>query len=328
MRRHVIDWRPGASPPVLQARAGLLATLREFFARRGVMEVETPLAGVAFGTDPHIEPLRTDFTGPGFASGQSLFLQSSPEFFMKRLLADGSGPIYQVCKAFRNGEAGKLHNPEFSLLEWYRPDFGVAELIAEVAQLVRSVLQQPSLPVSTYAYAELFREYLDVDIFEQDAEGLRAVAVSHSLLGADGLQLDRDGWLDLMMSGLVERKLGREELCFVTDYPASQASLARLNRHDPRTAARFELYYQGVELANGFEELADPDEQAARFEHENCARRGNGQAPMPVDEGLLGALHAGLPACAGVALGLDRLLMCKLGLKDIDQVISFSLGRL
>lgn len=328
MRRHVIDWRPGALRPVLEARAGMLATVRDFFSRHGVLEVETPLAGVAFGTDPHIEPLCTEFTGPGFAAGQSLFLQSSPEFFMKRLLADGSGPIYQVCKAFRNGEAGKLHNPEFTLLEWYRPGFDAAELMREVAQLVCLVLQQPSMPVAYHSYAELFLQYLDIDIFEQDVEGLREVALGQSLLGAENLQLDRDGWLDLMMSSLIERELGRGELSFVTDYPASQASLARLNAGDPRTAARFELYFEGIELANGFEELADPDEQAERFEHENCTRRGNGQVPMAVDEGLLGALQSGLPSCAGVALGLDRLLMSKLGLEDIDQAISFSLGRL
>ncbi len=325
-RRHVDDWRPGASLETLRARARLLARIRAFFAASGVLEVETPLAGISFGTDPAIEPLRSRFTGPGHARGLDLYLQSSPEFFMKRLLAAGSGPIWQLCKAFRDGEAGPRHNPEFTLLEWYRPGFDDTALMEEVAALVCAALEQDLL-VEHCAYAALFRTHLGIDPLEADAEGLRDCALAHDVLGAEGLVLDRDGWLDLLMSTLIEPLLGRDGLTFVTDYPASQASLARL-APDGRTAARFELYWQGMELANGFHELSDAAEQAQRFEQENCRRRSAGQAPMPVDDALLAALEHGLPDCVGVALGIDRLLMCQLGLDDIDQVLAFSLARL
>lgn len=327
-RRVGRDWRPGVGPEVLVRRACLLSRIRQFFAERDVLEVETPLLGTAFGTDPAIEPLATRFVGPGFPNGRPLYLQSSPEFFMKRLLAAGSGPIYQICKAFRNGEAGRRHNPEFSLLEWYRPGFDLSGLIEEVTELVRFATAGAPMAARRLSYAELFVEVLDIDPLEADAQGLRECALANNLLGAEGMELDRDGWLDLLMSTFIEPRLGRGELTFVTDYPASQASLARLNRHDPRTAARFELYWEGMELANGFEELADAEEQAERFEQENCRRFAAGQQPMPVDDALLGALESGLPPCSGVALGLDRLLMCDLGLDDIDAVLNFSLSRL
>jgi len=306
----------------------MLACIRRFFAQRDVMEVETPLLSSCFGTEPSIEPLQTEFVGPGYAGGRSLYLQSSPEFFMKRLLADGSGPIYQVCKAFRNGESGRQHNPEFSILEWYRPGFTAEQLMLEVAELVGELLEQADIPVDYRTYADLFEQNLGLDVFDIQTEDLAEFARAQNLLGAETLELDRDGWLNLLMSSLVESELGKDGLCFVTDYPASQASLARLNQRDQRTAARFELYYRGVELANGFEELGDPDEQAERFEHENCKRRSNGQQPMPVDEALLGALQHGIPDCSGVALGLDRVLMSALDLEDIDQVLNFSLARI
>jgi len=327
MPRHATDWRPGSELDVIRKRTRMLSRIRSFFEERGVLEVETPLLSSCFGTEPSIEPLCSEFTGPGYAAGRKLYLQSSPEFFMKRLLADGSGPIYQVCKAFRNAEAGRLHNPEFSILEWYRPDFDARRLMREVGELVAQLLGRPDLAIEYIPYALLFNEKLGLDIFELQAQELATFARDRNLIGAESLELDRDGWLNLLMSTLIESDLGSDGLCFVTDYPATQASLARLNEADPRTAARFELYYQGVELANGFEELADAEEQAERFEHENCVRRSNGQLPMPVDEALLGALEHGLPQCSGVALGLDRVLMCQLGLEDIDQVLTFSLAR-
>ena len=304
----------------------MLSRIRGFFAQREVLEVETPLLGSSFGTDPSIEPLASEFVGPGHAQGCPLYLQSSPEFFMKRLLADGSGAIYQVCKAFRNGEAGRLHNPEFSMLEWYRPGFDARELMQEVAELVRELLSQPDLAVEKKAYAQLFQEKLGLDVFQVSAAELAAFAGERQIPAAETLEMDRDGWLNLLMSALIEPGLGKDRLCFVTDYPASQASLARINPQDPGTAARFELYFQGVELANGFEELADAVEQAERFEHENGLRRKKGQQPMRVDKALLDALGA-MPECSGVALGLDRVLMCALGLEDIDGVLNFSLPR-
>ena len=322
----VEDWRPGASLPALRARAVMLADLRRYFSDAGVMEVETPLACSAAGTDPGLEPLRARYTGPVFPAGKSLYLQTSPEFGMKRLLAAGAGAIYQICKAFRNGEAGRLHNPEFSILEWYRPGYDLDGLMAEVGALVRLALGRADLESVQESYAGLFRSGLGIDVFECSAQQLQALAVEHHVLGAEGMDLDRDGWLDLLMSHLIQPGLGQGRLCFVTDYPASQAALARLNP-DGRTAARFELFFSGIELANGFHELIDADEQAQRFEADNCQRRARGRAPVRVDRLLLGAMQDGLPDCSGVALGLDRLLMLRLGEDDIDRVLSFSLQR-
>ena len=320
------EWRPGANLDALRARAAMLDDLRRYFATAGVMEVETPLVGTTSGTDPGLQPLRTRYTGPVYPNGRTLYLQTSPEFGMKRLLAAGSGPIYQICKAFRNGEAGRLHNPEFTILEWYRPGFDLAQLIEEVAVIARLVLAEPQLQTVTLSYAELFARELDIDVFACTADMLRDLAVERHVLGAENMDLERDGWLDLLMSHLIQPGLGQDSLCFVCDYPASQAALARLNP-DGRSAARFELFHAGIELANGYHELVDADEQAQRFEADNCARRAQGLAPIRVDRLLLGALQHGLPDCAGVAMGLDRLLMLRLGVRDIDQVLGFSLQR-
>lgn len=321
-----IDWRPGANLEALKARAGMLARIRSYFADAGVLEVETPLAVSTSGTDPSIEPLTTQYEGPGFSDGLKLYLQSSPEFAMKRLLAADSGPIYQICKAFRNNEAGRRHNLEFSILEWYRPDFDHHQLMDEVATIARIALQNDDLPVKKIAYADLFQDFLGVDIFTADNDDLQQIAVDNLILGADGIDMDKDSWLDLLMSYLVEPRLAENDLTFIVDYPRSQASLARLNP-DKRTAARFELYHQGMELANGFYELVDAQEQSQRFERENCKRKGNGQKGIKVDRHFLAALEHGLPDCSGVALGLDRLLMLAMDVDDIDAVMAFSLQR-
>lgn len=321
-----IDWRPGADLDVLRARANLLTELRAYFAAHEVLEVETPLACRSGGTDPQIEPLITRFHGPGFADGVELYLQTSPEFAMKRLLAAGSGPIYQICKAFRDGEAGRQHNPEFSILEWYRPGYDLDRLMAEVATVMRLALGADSLAAEYIAYAELFDRHLSVDVFSATVDQLQKLAVDCDLIGAGQFELSKDGWLDLLMSHFIQPTLGERSLCFVTDYPASQASLAQLNS-DGRSAARFEVFHCGIELANGFHELVDAGEQAARFEADNCKRKSENQRPIVVDRQLLAAMDAGLPDCAGVAIGLDRLLMLRLGFDDIDAVLSFSLNR-
>jgi lysyl-tRNA synthetase class 2 len=328
MKRDPLDaeWRPGADLRALRARAEMLAGLRRYFAEYGVLEVETPLACHAAGTDPAIATMQAHYRGPVYPDGTSLYLQSSPEFAMKRLLAAGSGPIFQVCKAFRDGEAGRLHNPEFTILEWYRPGWDLPRLIDETVAVVRQGLASHDLECRRNDYAALFASLLDVDVFSSDTKVLQTVALDHHVLGAEGMMLDRDGWLDLLFSHLIQPKLGGEQLCVVTDYPASQAALARLNP-DGLTAARFELFYRGVELANGFHELTDPDEQAARFEADNCSRRAAGLVPVRVDRRLLAAMQHGLPDCAGVALGLDRLLMLRLGRDSLDEVLSFSLQR-
>lgn len=304
----------------------MLAALRDYFAAAGVLEVETPLACRTAGTDPHLKPMTARYAGPGAPRGISLYLQTSPEFAMKRLLADGSGPIYQICKAFRNGEAGRLHNPEFTVLEWYRPGFDLPQLMDEVAQVLRLALDLPDVGRETLTYAEAFEQHLGIDVFALTPGRLQEAAVDHHVLGADALTLDRDGWLDLLLSHLIQPRLGDPDLCFITDYPATQAALARLNPGG-RTAARFEVFYRGIELANGYVELLDVDEQAARFEADNCARRARRQPAIRVDRHLLAALEHGLPDCAGVAIGLDRVLMLRLARYDLDAVLGFSLER-
>lgn len=321
-----IDWRPGASLEALRVRGAMLTALRAHFADAGMLEVETPLACRSGGTDPNLEPLVANYRGPGFPDGVDLYLQTSPEFPMKRLLAAGSGAIYQICKAFRNGEAGRLHNPEFTILEWYRPGFDLPRLMDEVHRVLELALDLGRLARETVSYAALFARHLGVDVFDVAVKRLQEIAVARHVIAAEQLVLDRDGWLDLLLSHFIQPGLGKEGLCFVVDYPASQAALARLNP-DGRTAARFEVFHQGIELANGFHELVDAGEQAARFEADNCRRRSAGQRTVPVDRQLLAAMDQGLPDCAGVAVGLDRVLMLRLGEVDLDAVLGFSLER-
>ena len=292
------------------------------------MEVETPLCAGAPGTDPALEPLTTQYTGPGHPQGVTLYLQTSPEYAMKRLLAAGSGPIYQICKAFRDGESGRRHNPEFTLLEWYRPGFDHFRLMVEVADLVKACLKAPDLDVESVSYQALFARELNIDPLAASVDELTAVARQRVPSATDLDLAERDAWLDLLMTSAIEPHLGQGRLTFVYDYPASQAALAKLNTSDPRVAARFELYYQGVELANGFHELSDATEQRKRFQTDNQTRLTRGQRTLPVDERLLSALQAGLPDCAGVALGIDRLLMLKLGLDNLEDVLGFPLNRI
>ncbi len=317
-----IDWRPGASLQTIQARAQLLRRVRDFFAARDVLEVETPLSGRAFGTDPAIEP----FVVREKSREETWYLQGSPEFYMKRLLAAGSGPIYQISKAFRQGEIGRRHNPEFTLLEWYRPGFSASDLMAEVAALMQDLLGTTPV-VQSCAYAEWFTHILQLDIFAADVAALRACAAAQQIPDAADLGLERDAWLDLLWVECIEPQLPPDQLTFVTDYPASQAALAELNPQDPRTAARFELYYGGLELANGFQELTNVAEQTARFHADNAQRERAGQAMLPLDSRFIAALQHGLPRCAGVAVGLDRVLMAQLGLSSLDQVLTFSAER-
>lgn len=316
------DWRPTASPGALQARARLLAGVRAFFVERGVLEVETPLIGAHAVTDPHIDCVPVADPRGGRQGG--MFLQSSPEYAMKRLLAAGSGAIYQVARAFRRGERGRLHNPEFTLLEWYRPGFDHHALMAEVAELVSAVLGPR--PVEYRTYQDVVESCAGLDPFSCDLPTLRRRA-RERVAGAPELGDDRDAWLDLLMGEVVAPQLGRGCLTFVHDYPASQAALARLLPDDPERAARFELFIDGWEIANGFHELADTSAQRRRFEADQARRRAAGQAVPAIDERLLDALDAGIPDCAGVALGLDRLLMLSLGARGIDEVLAFPVER-
>ncbi len=317
-------WRPSAPLDHLQQRARILARIRAFFAERGVMEVETPVLSPAAITDPHLESFRTHYTGPCYAGGAALYLHTSPEFAMKRLLAAGSGSIYQLCKVFRQGEAGCRHNPEFSMLEWYRPGFDHHGLMDEVALLVAPLLGLEDQQVEKLSYREAFRRYAAIDPLAASVDALRDCAVRLGIEGLDG-EYEADVWLDLILTHAVEPQLGRDALCFIHDYPASQAALAQLNPDNPQVAERFELYYQGVELANGFHELADATEQRRRFSDENEARKKQGLELVPMDEHLLAALEHGFPPCAGVALGVDRLVMLALGTQCLAEVMAFTI---
>ena len=306
-----------AGRAVLRERAALYRDIRTFFQQRDVLEVETPLLCSAGVTDPSLEPLVVE-RGESIATVR--YLQTSPEYAMKRLLAAGSGPIFQIARAFRDGEAGTRHNPEFSLLEWYRPGFGHHQLMAEVAELVHACLGPRT--VSYHAYRQLFLDTLGLDPFTAHTDALRARAARDIDLGA--LSGGRDMWLDMLMSHLVEPQLAGRGLCFVYDYPPTQAALARIvERGGTPVGERFELYVDGLELANGYHELCDAAEQRARFEADNRRRREYGQPQQPLDEYLLAALDSGLPDCSGVALGLDRLLMLRTGIEDIRQVLAF-----
>lgn len=317
------DWRPTATLAALRRRAELLARTRDFFAERGVLEVETPLLAAAPASDPHLEALATS---PRVTGGRPLYLQTSPELAMKRLLATGSGPIYQLGRAFRDGERGRRHNLEFTILEWYRPGFDHHRLMDEVEELLSATLGTG--PGERLTYHEAFLRHLDLDPLTAGTAEVARCAAKVGLAEVRGLPPDDlDGWLGLLFAHAVEPHLGHRGPTFVHAYPASQAALARLDPEDERVAHRFEVFVAGVELANGYHELADAAEQRRRFEADNAERRRRSLPEVPVDERLLAALAAGLPPCAGVALGFDRLVMLAAGVDDIAEVIAFPVER-
>lgn len=316
----------------------MLARLRRYFADNGVLEVDTPLLARGGVTDPHIPSfaIAANYVGANKAGEARRYLNTSPEFAMKRLLAAGSGPIYQVCKAFRQGEQGRLHNPEFTLLEWYRPGFDHHQLMDEVATLVeilaegcQSLRSGQRGQEQRLTYGECFQTWLGIDPYTAEAPQLQACAQEQELGPIAGLDDgDKDAWLDLLMSHCIQPHLGRGCLTFVYDYPASQAALAQVRPGAPAVAERFELFMEGVELANGFHELQDAQEQRARFEAELKQRQAQGLEPVAIDEYLLAALAAGLPDCAGVALGLDRLQMVLKGADQLQEVMAFPFDRI
>jgi lysyl-tRNA synthetase class 2 len=327
------DWRPGATPARLQARAALLARTRAFFAARGVLEVDTPLLVNAPVSDVHIHSAAVRLAAERGASAQ-MFLHTSPEYAMKRLLAAGSGDIYQVCHVVRALEHGRLHNAEFTLIEWYRLGFTLEALMDEVAALVRELLGSAGAQRAQerLSYREAFTRELALDPFTATLAELAQAAATLGF-GAppagegEGGAARRDELLELLMGAVVGPRLGAGALTFVHGYPATQAALARLDPRDPRTARRFELYCDGIELANGFHELTTASEQRLRFETDNSERRRMGLPVHALDERLLAALAAGLPDCAGVAVGFDRLAMLATGAAHIDEVLAFPTGR-
>ncbi|MBS7457529.1 EF-P lysine aminoacylase EpmA [Coralloluteibacterium stylophorae] len=320
------DWRPTADLAALRLRARLYATIRSFFAERGVLEVETPILSEAGNTDPNIASFHLDFDGPRAAGAVRRWLRTSPEFPLKRLLAAGVGDCYELGRVFRNGEAGRRHNPEFTMLEWYRVGFDHRRLMAETAALVGQALALVGreAAVRTVAYGSLYREVLDLDPFAADEAALRA-ALGDVVLDPEGL--GRDDWLDLLMTHRIQPTFADDAITVVHDYPATQCALARIRRDDPPVAERFELYLGPLELANGYHELADGAEQRARFERDGAVRRARAAVVPAMDARLLAALDAGLPDCAGVALGIERLLMAMQGGVAIDAVLAFPFAR-
>lgn len=320
-----MNWKPTATTEQLKQRASLLRAIRQFFHERDVLEVDTPAMSHATVTDIHLHTFQTEFVGPGYADGSKLFLMTSPEFHMKRLLAAGSGCIYQINKAFRNEENGRHHNPEFTMLEWYRVGFDHHKLMDEMDELLQLVLQCGAAQRMTYQQA--FIDVLGVCPLEGTIQELKSVADKLGLSDIAEPEEDRDTLLQLLFSMGVESKIGQQVPAFVYDFPASQAALAKINPNDHRVADRFEVYFRGIELANGFHELDNPQEQLMRFEQDNSKRLEMGLKPQPIDHHLISALEAGLPECAGVALGIDRLIMLALGCEHIDQVTAFPFPR-
>lgn len=327
------DWRPGANLDILRERARLNADIRAFFALRGVLEVETPLLCSSAATDLHLAAFAIE--GKGLL--RPLFLQTSPEFAMKRLLAAGSGPIYQLGKAFRAGDISARHNPEFTILEWYRPGFTLPALMDEMEALLlatagSAAAEQITPGVATSfarcertTYRALFETRFGINPHTADAAMLRTLVLRETTFG-DAAALDAVACLDLLFAMLIEPSLGHVQPVFVFDFPALQASLARVivNDDGDRVAARCEVYMRGMELANGYLELTDAIEQRRRFVADNAARAARGLPEIPLDERLLAALAAGLPECSGIALGVDRLLMLRTGAASIDAVLAFA----
>lgn len=320
------DWRPSASLAVLRMRAAMLARIRAYFASQEVAEVQTPVLSCAAVSDPGIESVTALPAG-----GDHRFLQTSPEYPMKRLLAAGFGDCYAVCPVFRDGEAGRLHNPEFTMIEWYRLDYGVGEMQHDVDRVLRVACAdlRNFAPARELTYRAALLEATGLDCRTAGSAQIRSFLSGRGITPANADGWDPDAWLDLLMGAVVGPTLGHGAPVFVNDYPSSQAALARLRTDSDgtRVAERFELYVDGLELANGFRELGDPIEQRQRFEQDLRVRESRDQVRNPIDERLLEALGHGLPDCAGVALGFDRLVMAANRLDSLAAAMAFPADR-
>ncbi|MBF0784795.1 elongation factor P--(R)-beta-lysine ligase [Muribacter muris] len=323
LQSEALSWKPSASIQNLIKRAKIIADIRQFFTDRGVLEVETPAMSEFSVTDVHLSTFHTQFLSPFASQAKTLHLITSPEYHMKRLLASGSGPIFQLCRVFRNEEAGSRHNPEFTMLEWYRPFFDMYRLINEVDDLLQQILDCE--PAESYSYQFVFQTYVGLDPLSATKAQLLAKAREHGLQCEENEQ--RDTLLQFLFSEVVEANIGRERPTAVYHFPASQAALAQISSEDHRVAERFEFYYKGLELANGFHELSDAKEQIRRFELDNQQRSEMGLSQQALDHRFLAALQAGIPNCSGVALGVDRLLMIAMNAERIDEVMAFGVER-
>jgi lysyl-tRNA synthetase class 2 len=323
------DWQPSASFDALHLRARLNAAVRRFFDERGVVEVETPVLSRAGNTDPNIASFSLEFSGRTDGAPRTRWLRTSPEYPLKRLLAAGFGDCYELGRVFRDGEAGGRHNPEFTMLEWYRIGWDHRQLIHETAALVNTALALVGrkAALKQVSYHALYREQLGINAATASVEDLRA-ALGDVVIDPSGLT--RDDWLDLLMTHRLQPSFPTDQLLALYDYPASQCALARIRENSADgapVAERFELYLGPLELANGYHELADAAEQGARFDRDLQRRAERNDVQPPRDENLLAALSAGFPACAGVALGMDRLMMAMLGTTRIADVLAFDFAR-
>lgn len=319
------DFCPTANWERLRLRAALLRKVRAFFEARGYLEVETPLLSADTVVDVHLEPFATQFTGHGAAAPRTLWLQTSPEFCLKRLLAAGGTALYQVCKAFRQGERGPRHNPEFTLVEWYKVGDDFAAGMQLLSDLAEALLDRG--PAERLSYRDALRQHAAVDPFTAEVAELRAAAQRLGLAVAHDFSAQRNAWLELLVAEAVEPHLGRGRPTILWGYPPTQAALACVAEGPPPYAERFELYVEGVELANGYHELLDAEQLAARQRENNAQRVALGRAALPEDNRLLAAMRHGLPRCAGCALGFDRLVMLAAGATSIDEVLAFPLER-
>jgi len=318
------SWQPSASIETLKKRAQYLADVRLFFAERDVWEVETTILSTTASTAPYLDSFTTDYSPLGTNTKQMHYLQTSPEFAMKRLLAADSGSIYQIARVFRNGEQGKFHSPEFTMLEWYRPGLNLHQLIDEVNGLLQHAFQ--FAPVMRLSYRGVFEFFFKFNVLICSDDQIKHCARARINSLPDDFETDRDGWLELLISYVVEPKLVSLNLpLFIYDFPASQAQLAKIkyDQQGNAVADRFELYIGGVEIANGYNELLDTDELRQRFDYDNKQRKQQNKPVMPPDENLLAAMGHGLPECSGVAMGLDRLIMLAMNKQSISQVQSF-----
>jgi lysyl-tRNA synthetase class 2 len=316
------DWRPTASLETLRLRARMLARAREYFAATGALEVETPLLVRAAVTDVHLESLEV-LHGDGERAG---FLHTSPEYAMKRLLCAGAPDIYQISHVFRDGERGQRHNPEFTMIEWYRLGIDHHALMTDVERLLLHMLEGQVAPAASHhvTYREAFAAVLGIDPIEGPVQGLAAALAAHGADVPRAVAADRDALCDLALSLFLAPSFAADRITFLRDFPASQAALARI---EGPVAARFEVFWGALELANGFDELGDAAEQAARFTADAAQRARTGRPTRQRDESFLAALRAGLPRCAGVALGFDRAVMLATGARHIDEVVAFPVER-
>lgn len=315
------DWRPAARLATAQRRAAMLDRARRFFSEHDILQVDTPSLSPAAVSDPHIDSVRATLS---VQRGARFFLRTSPEYAMKRLLCAGYPDIYEIARVYRDGEAGQRHQPEFTLIEWYRRGFSLDEMMLEAIELLTALLEPSRLQGRAVyrSYAAAFREIIEIDPLTADLDSLRLASDADGRLAA-ALGERRNDWLDLLLATRVAPRFERNRLTVLHHYPASQAALARLDPEDPAVAERFEVFYGDLELANGFVELTDAAEQAQRFTSDQADRQARGKLHVPLDDRFLAALQSGLPGCAGVAVGFERLLMINEKTDNIRSVVTF-----